>query len=120
MRARVRSTDSRVAKVYGGVAVCERWASFAVFLEDMGPRPDGMTLDRIDNERGYEPSNCRWATGSEQSRNRRSAKVLTLEGESMCVKAWAERLGVDQRVIHNRLHRGWTVERALTATKGST
>jgi hypothetical protein len=61
-----------------GVTVCERWQTFENFLADMGERPEGTTLERIDGTRGYEPGNCRWATKSEQARNRKST-VLTPE-----------------------------------------
>jgi hypothetical protein len=81
MRTRCFNTSRAEYPLYGGrgITVCERWKnSFAAFLEDMGERPDGHTLDRIDMNSGYEPGNCRWATATEQSRNRRSTK-LTVE-----------------------------------------
>lgn len=77
MKHRCYNKNSRDYMNYGarGIKVCERWlASFANFLEDMGPRPIGASLERIDNSRGYEPNNCKWATKHEQQANRRSSR----------------------------------------------
>ena len=103
-------------KNYGGrgIRVCQRWKSFQVFLADMGPRPPGMSLDRINNDGNYEPSNCRWTTQREQVRNRRFAKKITHDGETLHVSEWEARLGLAQGAIWHRLKRGWTVSRALT------
>ena len=104
-------------KHYGGrgITVCDRWReSFDAFLEDMSERPDGLTLDRIDNERGYEPGNCQWSTYKEQNRNKTNGTALTHKGETLSVTEWSERIDIPRWTIFSRLQMGWTVERALT------
>jgi hypothetical protein len=80
MRVRCSNPNSRNYKWYGarGVTVCERWSSFENFLADMGERPEGRTLDRINNDLGYEPGNCRWATPKEQIANQRKRTARRL------------------------------------------
>ena len=102
-----------------GIHICERWLKFENFLADMGPRPTGpdgrkMTLDRIDNNKGYEPGNCRWATWAQQERNKRNNVRLTHAGRTQCITEWAEELGICKVTIQGRLYRGWSVERTLT------
>lgn len=99
-----------------GIVLCEEWSqSFAAFLEHVGPRPSpSHSIDRIDNEKGYEPGNVRWATPCEQGRNTRRNKLLTLGGKTMSLTEWADRLGINQTTIRMRLQTpGWTVEQAL-------
>ncbi|WP_250125499.1 hypothetical protein [Chroococcidiopsis sp. CCMEE 29] len=104
-------------KNYGGrgISVCERWRnSFPAFLQDMGECPDGYEIDRIDVNANYEPSNCRWATGKQQARNRRNNHNITYKGRTQCLTAWAEELGGSVKTLYNRFHHGWGVEKALT------
>jgi hypothetical protein len=99
-----------------GIKVCHRWrCSFLNFLDDMGevPGPE-YTLDRIDNDKGYYPSNCRWATAKEQARNRRTNHLITYRGKTQCIAAWGELYGIDGEVLRHRLLNGWSIERALT------
>lgn len=102
---------------YGGrgVTVCERWLhSFQNFIDDMGARPAGTSLDRIDVNGHYEPSNCRWATPKEQSRNQRKSLRFTRGGETLCLAEWCERLSMDRSLVYRRLRRGESFERAIS------
>lgn len=109
MRARCYSPTHQVYDRYGGrgIRVCKRWRnSFENFFEDMGARPSPThSLDRIDNEKGYTPSNCRWATEVNQQRNRRDARMLTLDEETLNLSAWAERYGMSVALLRYRLQK---------------
>lgn len=89
-----------------GIGVCERWRSFENFIEDVGARPEGTTLDRIDNAKGYEPGNVRWATPTQQAANTRRARLLTFNGETLPINAWARRLGVSPGTVQKNAERG--------------
>lgn len=103
---------------YGGrgIAVCERWLhSFENFYADMGQRPSlDYSIERMNNNKGYSPDNCKWATRTEQQRNRRYNRLLTLHGTTMCLAEWTELLGLSEGLLFNRLRGGWSDERALT------
>ena len=98
-----------------GIRVCERWREFVNFYADMGERPSGMTLDRINPDGDYSPENCRWADKKTQSYNRRTTRKMTVNGVTKPVPQWADESGVKASVIRRRLDRGWEPERALQA-----
>lgn len=100
---------------YGGrgIRVCERWATFDAFFADMGFQPEGMVLDRSDNDGNYEPSNCEWVTRTESARNTRKNRFVTFRGETRCISDWAEVTGLSKGTILTRLNRGWPIELAL-------
>jgi hypothetical protein len=116
MRRRCNEPTNVAYHKYGGrgIGVCERWSSFALFLEDMGEAPAGMTLDRIDNDGDYSPENCRWATYREQANNRRDNAAVTYRGETHTYAEWSRRVGICRHTLRKRIHAGWTPERALT------
>ncbi len=104
---------------YGGrgIFVCQRWRdSFNDFLADVGPRPGkGYSLDRIDNSKGYEPGNVRWATQKEQGRNTRTNRLLAFRGEVKSAAEWAEITGLTYSAIQRRLDvLHWTIEKTLS------
>lgn len=103
---------------YGGrgITVCDRWRrDFPTFLADMGAKPSArMQIDRIDNDRGYEPGNCRWATPSDNSRNRRSTRWVEIGGARVSLAEAAERAGASYTLVKSRVRAGWPIERALS------
>lgn len=109
MKDRCFNPNSAQYEDYGGrgITVCDRWASsFEAFFEDMGRKPHGMSIDRIDNNRGYEPGNCRWAAPVEQANNKRTTWMATIGGRTMPVSEWARQAGVSYSLLADRLRKG--------------
>ena len=116
MVRRCHSSRDKDYANYGGrgIRVCERWRIFENFFEDMGERPsDEHSIDRIDNAKGYEPGNVRWATTAEQLRNYSRNVVITLGDKSACLEDWATELGISPMTLKWRL-KHHPVEVALT------
>lgn len=102
---------------YGGrgVVVCERWHQFENFHADMGDKPKGMSLERVDNNGQYSPDNVVWASAKEQANNRRSNVVLEHRGEKKTMQQWCDDLGLKIGTVWARINKyGYSVERALT------
>ena len=119
MLARCNDPSARGWDRYGGrgIRVCERWASFENFLADMGAGPSAdLSIDRVNNNGNYEPSNCRWATTEQQSSNRRDNVHLTFQGRTQTLSQWARELQISPAGLHRRLKRH-SVEVALGAGK---
>lgn len=118
MKTRCGNPNSDSYKWYGakGITVCDRWKdSFTNFLVDMGERPKGMTLDRIDTNGNYEPSNCRWETEKVQHNNKNSNHLITYQGKTQSVSQWAEELNINVETLFTRIHKlNWSVEKAFT------
>jgi len=115
---RCHNENSHAYKDYGarGITVCDTWrSSFEQFFIDMGKRPTKLhTLERIDNELGYYPENCRWATRAEQARNKRNNVLFTLNGETKCLRDWEYHFGAKKGSFSSRLARGWSIARTVT------
>lgn len=101
---------------YGGrgIVVCKRWLKFDNFLADMGVRPPGKSIDRIDNNGPYRKSNCKWATRKEQARNSPVTKYLMHNGVTRSMEDWSRYLGLARYGVHDRLKQGWSRARALS------
>lgn len=117
MHSRCRRSSRKDYSSYQGrgIAVCDRWKSFAAFLADMGRKPGpGYSIDRIDNAKGYSPDNCRWATTYQQSRNKRNNRWITFNGTTLLMTEWADKLGLKRLTLYTRLQHGWPLELALS------
>lgn len=115
MKQRCLNPQSSHFHLYGGkgVVICARWLAFENFLSDMGERPVGESIDRIDSNGNYEPGNCRWATPREQGNNTNRNVFLEHEGERLTVAEWARKWGLPPHVVHSRVVKmGWSMERA--------
>lgn len=115
MRTRCSNAKASNFAYYGGrgIKVCDRWHSFAAFLADMGECPDGMTLDRLDADKNYEPSNCRWVTIEVQANNKRNSRWLNVAGERMTMAQASRRYGVSVGTLWARLRLNWPDEEAV-------
>lgn len=116
MMRRCRDPKNKAFARYGGrgITVCDRWSEFANFLADMGPRPTGRySLDRIDNDKGYSPENCRWALFEVQGNNRSSNRKVVIDGVEMTVAQASRASGISPELAKMRLDKGWNVEQAF-------
>lgn len=101
---------------YGGrgIRVCKRWkAGFKNFQEDMGKRPHGLELERIDNSKGYRPDNCKWANRKEQMRNTRGNRIITIDGTKMILTDWLKKRKMSSAAFYDRVSKGWSIRKAL-------
>lgn len=117
MHQRCYDTKCEAYANYGGrgITVSKRWLSFENFYEDMGTTyKNGLTIERIDNDGIYELANCTWIPLSEQAKNRRSARILTIGGVSKSVTDWANSENINSKTIFNRLQMGWSEERCIS------
>lgn len=116
MFQRCENPESPRYKHYGGrgIKVCPQWRQFEQFFQDMGERPDGLTIDRKDNNGDYTPANCRWATRKTQTENRRCTIWIEFNGVRKTRTQWARHIGMYPSVLAKRLKNNWPFEMAIT------
>lgn len=120
MRQRCENPKNSQYHLYGGrgITVCERWQDLSAFHADMGDPPSPrFSIDRINNARGYEPGNCRWATTGEQARNTRRTRLMTLNGQTKALKDWCAEYGASYMTVLSRLKAGMELLAALTTPR---
>lgn len=104
---------------YGGrgIDICDRWNDFAEFLKDMGSRPAGCSLDRIDNNKGYYPDNCKWSSKREQANNTMQNVNVEYKGSKYTISELSDFLGINYRTLYSRLQRGTQLDAPVRAKK---
>ncbi|WVQ00004.1 hypothetical protein [Synechococcus phage MA10] len=100
MRIRVETREGYIER-----GMCQEWEDFDNFLRDMGERPEGTTLDRIDNSKGYFPENCRWATKRQQDNNRSNCVIIEHNGRSLTLMEWSRETGLSHACLRHRLNK---------------
>lgn len=107
MMQRCLNPEHKSYKDYGarGISVSVSWREFEAFYADMGERPRGKTLDRVDNDKDYSSENCRWATALEQGQNKRNNRLVTRDDRTQTVAAWCRELGLNPQTVKSRIHR---------------
>lgn len=121
-KSRCSDVNAQSYKDYGGrgITVCDEWKDdFQAFYDwaMVNGYKKGLTLERIDNNKGYAPENCKWATMKEQSNNRRNSRYLEFMGKKRTISQWADAIGISGDALYHRLKLGWSIERALTSPK---
>ena len=117
MKNRCLNSNNNAYKYYGGrgISVCDRWLKFEHFLEDMGRKPTAKhSIERIENNKGYYPDNCKWATMEEQCNNQRKNRILEYKNKKQSLSAWAREKNINRETLRDRLKCGWSVHDALT------
>ena len=119
MRRRCRNPLAKQFNDYGGrgISICSEWDDFHQFVADIGERPDGFSVERIDNDKGYSPENCRWASRIEQQRNQRTTRRVTIDGTIYLVAELVRPSGLKHETIIRRAEKGMTYEEVTQKTR---
>lgn len=122
MRYRCYNINDKEYSWYGGrgITICDEWLNDFMSFYDWSMNngyQDNLTIDRIDNNKGYSPINCRWTTRKEQARNTRRNRLITIDGETKCLVEWCEVFNLNYHTVKRRLYRGWKIKKAFEIEK---
>lgn len=120
MKRRCLNKNDRSYYRYGGsgVTVCDKWMNFIGFYEDMADTfIEGLSIDRIDNKKGYSKENCRWIPLGDQNKNKRNVPLYTHNGQTMTSGDWEKQIGMKKGTFNARMRKGWDLEKALEPKK---